>query len=35
MLDAVQKVASTRSGEDCGEGFQKGAWETLFAQIER
>ena len=35
MLDAVQRVASTRSGEDCGEGFQKGAWETLFAQIER
>ncbi|HST01322.1 MAG TPA: hypothetical protein VLJ84_06655, partial [Usitatibacter sp.] len=34
-LDAVQRVASTRSGEDCGEGFQKGAWETLFAQIER
>jgi hypothetical protein len=35
MLDAVQRVASTRSGEDCGEGFQKGAWDTLFAQIER
>ena len=35
MLDAVQRVASTRSGEDCGEGFQKGAWETLFAQIGR
>jgi len=35
MLDAVQRVASTRSGEDCGEGFQKGAWDTLFASIER
>ncbi|HEX4780988.1 MAG TPA: hypothetical protein VH301_09565, partial [Usitatibacter sp.] len=34
MLDAVQRVASTRSGEDCGEGFQKGAWDTLFASIE-
>ena len=33
MMDAVQRVASTRSGEDCGEGFQKGAWETLFAEV--
>jgi len=35
MLEAVTRVASTSMGEDCGEGFQKGAWDTLFASIER
>ena len=34
MLDAVQRVASTSVGDDCGEGFQKPPeWATLFAGL--
>jgi len=35
MLDAVERVASTRLGEDCGEGFEvPSAWASLFAMQE-
>jgi len=36
MLDAVQQVASTSVGDDCGEGFREpGAWEKMLASLER
>jgi hypothetical protein len=35
MLDAVERVASTRLGEDCGEGFTPPSpWASLFAMQE-
>jgi L-ascorbate metabolism protein UlaG (beta-lactamase superfamily) len=34
MLDAVQRVASTSMGDDCGEGFaQPNPWASMFAMI--
>ena len=34
MLDAVQRVASTSVGDDCGEGFSKPPeWATVFARL--
>ena len=34
MLDAVTRVASTRMGEDCGEGFRRpDDWAKLFASL--
>ena len=36
MLDAVDRVASTSLGDDCGEGFAKPPeWASLFAQLSR
>ncbi|MBV9890707.1 MAG: hypothetical protein JO090_07470 [Rhizobacter sp.] len=36
MLDAVDRVASTSVGEDCGEGFAAPSpWATLFATLTR
>ena len=36
MLDAVQRVASTAEGDDCGEGWRAPSdWSKLFAQLAR
>jgi hypothetical protein len=36
LLDAVEEVASTTVGDDCGEGFAPpGAWAGAFALIEQ
>ena len=36
MLDAVTQVASTRIGDDCGEGFTApSAWSAIFALLDR
>jgi len=35
MLDAVDRVASTSIGDDCGEGFAAPSpWEKVFAAIQ-
>ena len=35
MLDAVNRVASTSIGDDCGEGFaEPGPWARMFAAVE-
>jgi hypothetical protein len=33
VLDAVRNVASTRDGDECGEGFDPGTWGSAFAQL--
>ena len=36
LLDAVQTVASTSEGDDCGEGWRApGDWTKLFAQLQK
>ena len=36
LLDAVERVASTSVGDDCGEGFAPpGAWASAFASLDR
>ena len=36
MLDAVDRVASTSMGDDCGEGFEEPRpWEAMFAELRK